>query len=437
MAGKQIDPHAYHQKSPVLIRGFFHLPWRTAVLVFWVGWILSCAPTLHKPPSPRVVAPPVEPEIRVCLTDRPATTSLQFLTPYRLQLEEAEYILDRRIGILQVQLSADRVVLRNDKRYFSLPAPARLVFVPDGGTGQFEWNGRVYPGVFSIRLDHSGSYVINQLPLEEYLKGVIPFEMPTGQAEYQEALLAQAVAARTYALYRLRQEPRHPAFHLYADVRDQVYGGLEKVNDRVLEALRRTRGQVLTRSEQVAHVQYHSTCGGYLENYLEPPDSSADLWADRAEDGDNCRISPIYRWIERRDVGTVLQNLQRLGRIDEQDREAWRQQGFAFRLRVNERTTTGRVQSLYIQVADREFTIQGYAIRRVLADSSGRALPSNFFLLVTSPTLPEQFYIIGAGFGHGRGMCQWGALGMALSGANYREILRFYFPAYELKKVYQ
>ena len=404
--------------------------------MFWIGWIFGCAPTMRKPP-PQQTVEPLEPEIRVCLTDQPTTTYLQFLTPYRLQLEEAEYILDHRVGVLQVQLSANRVVLRNDRRYFSLPAPAQLVFVPAGQRGQFEWNGKVYPGVLAIRLRRSGGCVINRLPLEAYLKGVIPFEMPTGQAEYQEALLAQAVAARTYALYRLRQEPRHPTFHVYADVRDQVYGGLGKVNDRVLEALRRTRGQVLTRDERVTLVQYHSTCGGYLEPHSQPLDSSANLWWDRAGDRDNCRISPLYRWVERRDAGTVLLNLQRLGWIGQEDRLAWQQQGFSFRLQISDRTRTGRVQSLYLQVVDREFTIQGYGIRQVLADSSGRALPSNFFFLVNSPTLSEQFYVIGAGFGHGRGMCQWGALGLALSGANYREILRFYYPDHQLKKVYK
>ncbi len=398
---------------------------------------IGCAPSLKKMPLESPRTPPArEPLVRVCLNDQPIRTTLQFLSPYHLKLEEAEYVLDEFIGPLDVQLDPRGVTIRNDRRYFSLPAPVRLVFRPRSPEARFLWNGNLYSGRLEIFLTGTEVLVINQLPLEVYVLGVVPFEVPSGQEEYRQAVSAQAVAARTYALYRLRREPRQKTFHLYADVRDQVYGGWGKVNPLVREAVARTRGEVLKSDQMAAYIQYHSTCGGYLEGLSRSNPDSAAWRPDREVNGDHCRISPVYRWIERRKVRTILDNLQRMKRVTPDQVHRWQQRGYFFQLRVVNRFPSGRVRAVAIRVDDQTFEVRDYQIRRALADASGRTLPSNFFILMTSPTRPEMFYVIGAGFGHGRGMCQWGALGMALSGADYRDILRFYFPDYTLRKVY-
>ncbi|MCB0295833.1 MAG: amidase, partial [Calditrichaeota bacterium] len=77
----------------------------------------------------------------------------------------------------------------------------------------------------------------------------------------------------------------------------------------------------------------------------------------------------------------------------------------------------------------------GLRIRQILADESGKPLPSNFFFLNKSPANPEKFYIFGAGAGHGSGMCQWGAIGMSMKGYKYNNILGLYYPQLATQKM--
>ncbi len=89
-----------------------------------------------------------------------------------------------------------------------------------------------------------------------------------------------------------------------------------------------------------------------------------------------------------------------------------------------------------MKAEDQEISLSGFQIRQVLADKNKNPLPSNLFIIKRSLKNPEQFYIVGAGFGHGRGMCQWGAIGLALHGHSYKDILHFYYPDLKLSRVF-
>ncbi|NIV14592.1 MAG: SpoIID/LytB domain-containing protein, partial [Aliifodinibius sp.] len=131
----------------------------------------------------------------------------------------------------------------------------------------FTWNGVAYSGNLAIHYQNNYLCAVNLLPIESYLRGVVPFEIPTGQEEYREAVYAQTIAARTYSLYRI-EHPSNQLFHVYADVRDQVYNGLKKTTDLADEAIEKTLGMVLLDKEEPAFAQYHSTCGGVLQDTL-------------------------------------------------------------------------------------------------------------------------------------------------------------------------
>ena len=110
--------------------------------------------------------------------------------------------------------------------------------------------------------------------------------------------------------------------------------------------------------------------------------------------------------------------------------------GFEYDLIVRNRKSNGRVSEMEITIPGKTITARGYQIRKVLADKKGRALPSNLFFILKTNKDADDFYIIGAGFGHGRGLCQWGAIGMALKNYPYKDILGFYYPEFEIQKVY-
>ena len=109
--------------------------------------------------------------------------------------------------------------------------------------------------------------------------------------------------------------------------------------------------------------------------------------------------------------------------------------GYNLSISVKDRFPSGRIRNVAIALQGKEYNLSDFQIRRVLASEERNPLPSNLFFLKSSRRDSTKVYIIGGGFGHGRGMCQWGAIGRALSGENYRQILNFYYPALQFKEL--
>ncbi|RMI28093.1 MAG: SpoIID/LytB domain-containing protein [Calditrichaeota bacterium] len=407
--------------------------------IAFVGTILllqACASRLRTPP---VGKPSAEPQIRVCIAENIQEGELAFQGEYLLRLEEAYYRLNEEIGPLRIFRQGDLLIIKNDRRYFQLMPGQLVVFRPVYPAHTFRWNGTPYSGELAIYFDESRLLVINTLPMESYLRGVVPFEIPTMQKEYKSAVYAQAIAARTYATYRLAN-PVDEFYDLKADHNDQVYQGLSRRSALADQAIVDTRGWILTRGEYPELTQYHSTCGGVLET---SPDTAGVLAVpqgsvmyDQLEGEDNCKVSPLYRWVEIRDINTLLLNLAREFHIDSTRVMYWLENGFDLEVDVTGRSPGGRVTGLTFHLDDETYTAEGYRVRRVLANDHHEPLPGNFFFLRESPGHPEKLYIFGAGAGHGRGMCQWGAIGMALKGKSYQEILQFYYPNLKLTQAY-
>ncbi|RMF62100.1 MAG: SpoIID/LytB domain-containing protein [Calditrichaeota bacterium] len=404
------------------------------VLMLW-----QCAPQL------RHTAPAVEevhqPEIRICLDDSLREATLRFDGNFLLELEEARYWFDETIGELNVSVRGEYLVIKNDKRFFELTTPLQVVFQPQYEYNTFYWNDIPYSGKLLLYLDKSHRLVINQLPVEKYLEGVVPFEMPTQNPEYREAIFAQTIAARTYAWYAI-EHPENEFYHLFADERDQVYRGKLRSSPLIETAIKKTRGKVLALNDHSVRVQFHSTCGGILEVRSDSESTNGNpntitMAYDLMDNEFNCKISPKYRWVEVRTAETVLQNLKHEFQLDSSLVQKWLDEGFHLTIEVVSRKPGGRVNQLRLVVNEREFLVDGYRIRAVLRDDVGEMLPSELFFINQSPTNPGKFYIVGAGYGHGRGMCQWGAIGMSLRGYNYHRILNFYYPELSIKTLYQ
>ncbi|MEL6190260.1 MAG: SpoIID/LytB domain-containing protein, partial [Myxococcota bacterium] len=252
---------------------------------------------------------------------------------------------------------------------------------------------------------------LNRLPLELYLLGTVGSEMPPTWP--LEALKAQAVAARTYALQRLMiARAANRPYDLGATVLSQVYHGAKTLHPAVKKAVQATRGEVLGHGRTLIEALFHSTCGGGTVSAEEYFGNRKDYLQSRRCDW--CKHSSFYHWQRRKPLQEVQERLQKAKLIAGPLQQVWRgRQHKEIRVRVHGRT---------IKLDSKAFR------RAVKMDTiSGR------FTVRTHQGFVE---IDGHGFGHGVGMCQWGAKGMAEAGRNYREILGHYYKGAEVRRLY-
>jgi stage II sporulation protein D len=301
-------------------------------------------------------------------------------------------------------------------------------------------NGRTYRGMVEILPDTAGVTVVNRLLLETYLLGVVSAEMGRRSQTEFEALKAQAVVSRTYALRNLRRR-RALGFDLHAGVADQVYAGSGSETPEGREAVALTRGQILSYGGAPIDAFYYSTCGGQTADGTEAFRAASRPYlrsfADVGEHGQAyCRISPRYRWREEWTRDALRTTLRRtlpitLGVGAERAtevRDIW----------VAQRTGSGRVGRLGITLRADQVMVDGPVVRQVLRPASGELLRSSAFTLIASRAGQEITRLVadGSGAGHGVGMCQWGAVGRARAGQDYQRILAAYFPGATLQRIY-
>ena len=328
----------------------------------------------------------------------------------RVLLEEAKEAAVRTpIGKVLLRWSSKGVVADGGSREAILD---RMVL-----EGPFWLKGRGYRGQLLVLPSSSGLLLINVLPLEEYLLGVLPIEMPRGFPK--EALMAQAVLARTYAVSRL--SPKAP-YDLCATELCQVYGGMGVETPVHQEAVEATWGQVVSLPEGGASrpisALYHSDSGGMTAAseevygrfvpYLRPrpdPYSPKKAWEV---------LIPWPRLLNLAPWGKLPGALLAQGARPEEG------------LALLKRSESGRAYR--IRVLGKE--LEGPEATRFL-----RALGLPSTLIEEVQTLPEGILVRGRGAGHGLGLSQWGAKGMAEAGYGYREILGYYFPGTFLSEI--
>ena len=302
-----------------------------------------------------------------------------------------------------------------------------------------------YAGSLSIHAGGDGRLaVVNTLPLETYLEGVLPHEMGNPGADGFDALKAQAVAARTYALERIELHAAD-AFDLHAGVRDQVYQGLKGRTKMASSAVAETRGIVLRSGGGLVKAYYSACCGGHTSDIrLVWPDreSASYLFGTRDNDGRNpgafCADHRYFRWrysFSGKELGDMLrQTLPKTLGVDPASI------GEVVDVTVADYTPSGRAGSVVIRTTKDEFRVSGDKIRWVLmADpEKNRILPS---IMIKLEKIVEGgrlvfLSIVGGGNGHGVGMCQGGAIAMSRKGYTYGMILEHYYPGSETAREY-
>ncbi len=288
------------------------------------------------------------------------------------------------------------------------------------------WNGKKYRGEIAVVSTDSGFLVVNRLQMDSYLRGVVPLEIGSRTAAEFAAVEAQAVAARTYAYKHLTTSR---AFDMYATVQDQVYGGVDAEKPQSDSAIATTADVVVLYNGQPITTPYHSTCGG----------STADLRpvSDRIPETNNfyCDPSPRFGWTQSYDAAGLRAVMEKY--LASYTKAPKNGVGKITDIREQGRTPSGRVAALTVQTETGSYTLRGNDIRFVLRDPKGAILNSTFFSFTreTSGGEVSNFTVNGRGYGHGIGMCQWGAIGRARAGQNYRTILETYYPGTTIGRI--
>lgn len=326
------------------------------------------------------------------------------------------------------QTTGELTKLISGKEYKVEADHAKLVFGPHlfggstrlipGKTGEFVTIGdKKYTGNLTFRPNKDGTItVVDELGLEEYLFGVLPHEMSPDWP--LEALKAQAVASRSFALASLGRH-EEDGFDLSDDTLSQVYTGLTTESDRIKEAVRSTAGQTLTYAGKPLTTYFHSTCGGHTSD-------AEDVWGRHAPKPLKgvkdkwCKASPHYEWEAYFTNTDILLALNKNGFTAAK----------LLSVKEGERGTAGWLSDI-----------------RIKTDRGWKRVPANQFRLwlgvkeLKSVRLDKikkrkkGFEFIGHGYGHGVGLCQWGARAQADAGWTYKDILEHYFPESKLVKV--
>ena len=374
-------------------------------------------------------------------------------------------LLEEHSSHLSYHVDNSVLLYNGDKIVAVVKAGNYLQFLGDGRTVVLSIKNKIYYGdYFQIKSENENSYInfngknfkgkirffiagdslraVNVLPLEEYLKGVIPAEIPLKNGNnYYEAVKAFTICARTYSIMKMNL--KNPVYDVYTDVRDQVYGGADRENPISNKAVEETRGMILTYDGKPATVYYSSTCGGHTENASNVFTKEDLPYLRGVTDGDPayCSISPKFKWQESYSGAAIINRLFAAGYLADT--------GFDLdTVYVLDRFNSGRVNHLVFLVhpvnsdtgtgvnVKSTVMLAGNYIRYVIKTPDNKNILESTLFDITFDKENREVVINGKGFGHGVGLCQWGSIGMAESGFDYRRILYHYFPGTSISRYY-
>ncbi|MDP3730460.1 MAG: SpoIID/LytB domain-containing protein [Candidatus Omnitrophota bacterium] len=344
------------------------------------------------------------PVMRVLVLDNRDSMSLAVKGTYRIYSMPSEKLLTGGYILhTKVRASEQGIMFGARKLKFS----KIRITVPEGALIYLD--GRSFRGIVDIiKKDNMKLAVINRITLEEYLYGVLYNEV--SHRWPIEAIKAQGIAARTFALYQARQNKLQD-YDMTNDIYSQVYSGATSERWSTTRAVKLTLGKILIFKSGIFPTYYHATCGGRTED-------AANLWNIDIEplkgsECGFCKESPHYKWTKNIPLSEIEKKLSdngyKIGKIKSVTAMA--------------RNKSGRVDKIEIRDdSDVSCVLTGKDFRRMMGPNDVRS--ANFEPSVNN----DKLVLSGIGWGHGVGMCQWGANGMAGHGRNAEEILKIYYP---------
>jgi stage II sporulation protein D len=397
-----------------------------------------------RPTPPTAALPATEPVVSVGITVDSAAAVVGASSDFEIRVAGGEVLVRGRAGEpWTFTADGERRLSARGPSGSTQPRAASLRVVP-ARAGALTIGGRQYRGEALIVARNGGQVTaINVVDLEAYLLGVVPREIGRLPAAQIEAMKAQAVAARTYAVGNLGGRANR-GFDFYATVMDQVYGGVQDEDSIVNRAVRETRGEILTHNGTPILAYYASTCGGttaaiedswpwraplpYLRRVSDRIPGTDQYWC-----GTSNRFNWTTRWSREQLLAVLGETLRTHtgGRVTSVRR-------------VEDVRMTGRNASERATVrlvADGvEYTLRADSLRWVLRPQPGAAILNSSRLSAVEPRVQNgevrELEIRGGGWGHGIGMCQVGAINRARAGQTHSQILRAYYTGAELQRLY-
>jgi len=399
-------------------------------LLLWLMTFNGCRERQFTKPTPQMDAGP-EFWIRVLLLDNIQTASLKITSPFTisgLQIKTP----NQPDTPIQIQVSQGKMIIAGE------PSESNEVIISPDNPYIFNLDGNDYRGRLKLifNSDSNSFDAINLVPLEPYLAGVIGAEMP----EYwePEALKAQAIAARTYCLYIKRRFGPNRQWDVTKTQANQIYLGVSAESNLVWDAVNRTQGQVLVcrqadgDKKDIFPAYYSSICGGHTENSSKVfGDSFGPLAGVSCPYCREVAKPAFFFWdtvtLNKTDVSARLlqryPDLKSLGEIknivpiDQSDYGDFSRLTTVKLFGPNGKTNWLRAEDL-----------------RLAIDPTGRKLKSAACQI--ADMRDKWAFSSGRGYGHGVGMCQCGAQGLARKGNTAAQILLFYYPGSDIVNIY-
>ncbi len=326
---------------------------------------------------------------------------------------KGKFFSNKKIKGLTLKNEKNRKILyfdKNKEKKFDLKSNQQFQLRSSDGRGIWVGQKR-FPGKINVFVLDSEILVVNVLGIEKYLSSVVGSEMPTKWP--MEALKAQAIASRTYAL----KQKGNNLFDIDSTQKNQVYNGLESRTYKTLRAVRSTRSLVMTYNNKLINALFHSSSGGMTEN-------SQDVWKNAypylksVKDFD--KNNPKFKWKKTFSNKELINLFPNIGEIEN--------------IEIINITSTGRVKNVRVIGANGSDQISGVDLRKKLG------LNSNFvrFKLIEEElenkfSAKKSLIVFGQGSGHGVGMSQWGAKYMASKGQKAERILKHFYRGVQIK----
>ncbi|MFH0731826.1 MAG: SpoIID/LytB domain-containing protein [Candidatus Omnitrophota bacterium] len=349
-------------------------------------------------------------KIRVAIVDKAGQIDIAIKGPYKITTIQTNEVLKQGKVLWQGKITPINAGIKlntyKDEEFKVygvniIPAKSPSLYI----------NKNLYRGTLQIVKTKDGLLsAINMLGIEDYIKGVLYHEISNKWP--MEAIKAQAVTSRTFAIYQAQQNAGND-YYLNADVKSQVYRGVFAEKYRTDKAVDQTKGEILICGNKILPAFFHSTCGGSTENV-------SNLWkvSSKALKGIRCSFcgnAPLFNWKAAIPLTEIADKISKTkGRISQIQT-----------INILSRNRSGRVSNVKI-IADKNIVISAKDLREIL---SPRIIRSTNFVVTI---IGDAAVFHGRGWGHGVGMCQWGTFAMAKKGYDYKQILEYYYPKAEV-----
>jgi len=326
---------------------------------------------------------------------------------------EGKFFSSKKIKGLTLKNEKNRKIIyfdKNKQKKYDLKSNQKLQVRSSDGRGIWVGQKR-FSGKLNLFVLDTEILVVNVLEIEKYLSSVVGSEMPTKWPI--EALKAQAIASRTYAL----KQKGNNLFDIDSTQKNQVYNGLESRTYKTIRAVKSTRSLVLTYKNKLINALFHSSSGGMTEN-------SQDVWKNKypylSSVKDFDKNNPKFRWQKKISSNELIDLFPKIGGLK--------------KIEILEITSTGRVKNVKLIGAYGSDQISGVVLRKILGLNSN-FVRFKFFEeeLNNKLTMKKGLTVFGQGSGHGVGMSQWGAKYLASRGQKAERILKYFYKGVQIK----